>query len=210
MYKAIFYTHLISVNIFLFAYLIKTILLLANKKEALAKFTKVFKVPEMIISTLFLLTGIYLLMQTGTTKLLIIKICFVLASIPLAIIGFKKSNKVLAVISMLMIIMAYGFAEMNKKRVEKQFIDPQIADSNSPTYDVQKHGEDVYTAYCQSCHGAGGMNGAGGANLTVSKKTFKEMVDQIKAGSSSMAPYKDVLNEQEISAVVTYISTFRK
>lgn len=210
MYKALFYTHLISVNIFLFAYLIKTILLLANKKEALEKFSKGFKVPEMIISTLFLITGIYLLVQMGTTKLLIIKICFVFASIPLAIIGFKKSNKVLAVIAMLLIIMAYGFAEMNKKRIDKQTIAPNVADVNSPNYDIKKHGEAIYTAYCQSCHGTGGTNGAGGADLTISKKSFEEMKAQIKAGSMSMPPFKDVMTEQELSAVVAYIVTFKK
>ncbi len=211
MYKALFYTHLVSVNIFLFAYLIKTILLVANKKEALAKFTKAFKVPEMIISTLFLATGIYLLMQMGTTKLLIIKICVVLVSIPVAIVGFKKGNKVLAVLSMLMIISAYGLAEMNKKRIEKQTIDPALSDTNAFNYDIQKHGEALYNAYCVNCHGAEGHNGVGGgADLTISKKSFKEMADQIRTGSSSMAPYKNVMNEQEISAVVTYIVTFKK
>ena len=210
MYKALFYTHLISVNIFLFAYLIKTILLVANKKEALAKFSKAFKVPEMIISTLFLLSGIYLLVQMGATKLLIIKICFVFASIPLAIIGFKKSNKVLAVIAMLLIIMAYGFAEMNKKKIDKQTIAPSVADVNSPNYDIKKHGEAIYTAYCQSCHGMNGTNGSGGADLTISKKSFEEMKAQIKSGSMSMPPFKDIMSEQEISAVVAYIVTFKK
>ncbi|MES2395188.1 MAG: SirB2 family protein, partial [Bacteroidota bacterium] len=91
------HTHLLSVILFLLIYLIKTVLLLSNKNEGLAKFTKVVKVPEMIVSTLFLVTGIYLLTQIPEIKtLLIIKIVAVLISIPLAIIGFKKKNKVLA------------------------------------------------------------------------------------------------------------------
>src|SRR3954469_25112700 len=104
MYKGIFYTHLISVNLFLLIYLVKTVLLLTNKNEGLARFTKMVKVPEMIISTLFLATGIYLLVQVGTTKLLLIKIGMVVLSIPVAIIGFKKKNKILALLSLLMII----------------------------------------------------------------------------------------------------------
>ena len=91
MYKTIFYSHLVSVILFLLIYFIKTVLLLANKNEGLAKFTKTVKVPEMIISTLFLLTGIYMLTQIPEIKtLMIIKIIVVLAAIPLAIIGFKK------------------------------------------------------------------------------------------------------------------------
>ena len=69
------HTHLLTVILFLLIYLIKTFLLLTNKNENLEKFTKVVKVPEMIISTLFLGTGIYLLTQIPEIKsLLIIKI----------------------------------------------------------------------------------------------------------------------------------------
>ena len=55
------HTHLLTVVLFLLIYLIKTFLLLTNKNEKLASFTKAVKVPEMIISALFLGTGIYLL-----------------------------------------------------------------------------------------------------------------------------------------------------
>ncbi|MEI6489930.1 MAG: cytochrome c [Bacteroidota bacterium] len=210
MFRAIFLTHLISVNIFLIVYLVKTILLVSNKNTALAKFTKVVKVPEMIVSTLFLLTGVYLIMQTGASKLLIIKIIFVLVSIPLAVIGFKKGNKILAVLSMLLIIMAYGFAEMNKKKIVKQEIDPVLANASLPTYDILKHGAALYSAYCQSCHGVEGANGAGGINLTISQKNMEQMKEQVRKGKSSMPPYKDFLNDQEINAVVAYVMTLKK
>ena len=209
-YNLIKHTHVIVVILFLFIYLIKTILLLADKNESLAKFTKMVKVPEMIISLLFLATGIYMLMQIGATRLLIIKIVVVLVSIPIAIIGFKKSNKFLAVLSLLMIIMAYGLAEMNKKKVDKQNVDPAVANVNDPNYDMKKHGEAVYVAYCQSCHGAGGTNGAGGADLTLSKMNLKAMTEQVKNGSSSMAGFKDVIDEKAITAVVAYVETLKK
>lgn len=210
MYKAIFYTHLISVNLFLLIYLVKTIMLLANKKEGLAKFTKTVKVPEMIISTLFLASGIYLLMQSGTTTLLIIKISMVLLSIPIAIIGFKKLNKMMAVLSLLLIIGAYGLAEMNKKIIDKQTVDTSISNVNDVNYDIKKHGESVYTAYCQSCHGAGGTSGSSGADLTISKMNQDAKLERVKNGSNLMAGFKDVLNQQEINAVVAYIETLKK
>ena len=209
-YNLIKRTHLIVVILFLLIYLIKTILLLTNKKEGLAKFTKMVKVPEMIISTLFLATGIFMAVKLGLSKLLIVKIVLVLASIPTAIIAYKKGNKILAVLSLFMIIMAYGLAEMNKKKIVKQEIDPVVSNVNAPDYNIINHGHAVYAAYCQNCHGVDGTNGAGGANLTVSQKNMEQMKEQVLKGSSSMAPYKDFLSEQELSAVVTYVLTLKK
>lgn len=210
MFKALFLTHVIVVTLFLFIYLIKTILLVANKNKALASFTKGVKVPEMIISVLFLATGIYLLTQIGTTPILLVKIAIVFVSIPVAIIGFKKSNKALAVLSLLMIVAAYGLAEMNKKKIDKQQVDPGVSNVAAADYDPVKHGESVYTAYCQSCHGKGGTNGNGGVDLTLSQMDEAAKLERVKNGSSLMAGFKDVLTEQEITAVVAYVQTLKK
>jgi hypothetical protein len=58
----------------------------------------------MIVSTAFLGTGIYMLFNIPEIKpLLVIKIGIVFASIPIAIIAYKKNNKALAVLSLVMI-----------------------------------------------------------------------------------------------------------
>lgn len=210
MLKGLLLTHFVSVIIFFMIYLFKTILLVTNKKENLARFAKIVKVPEMIVSALFLITGIYLLMQFGLTKILLIKIIVVLISIPLAIIGFKKENKVLAVVSFLLIVTAFGLGEMNKKRIAKQTVDPEVADISNPNYDIKKHGEAVYTAYCIRCHGVGGTNGAGGIDLTISQTEHVSKIERIVNGKGSMAPFKDALNAQEIDAVVAYVESLKK
>jgi uncharacterized membrane protein SirB2 len=61
MNTGILHLHYLVVTLFLLIYVIKTILLLSNKNDLLGKFSKKIKVPEMIISTLFLLTGVFLL-----------------------------------------------------------------------------------------------------------------------------------------------------
>lgn len=210
MLKGLLLIHFVSVILFFVIYLFKTLLLVANKKEYLARFTKIVKVPEMIVSASFLVTGIYLLMQFGLTKLLLIKIIVVLVSIPLAIIGFKKENKVLAVFSFLLILSAFALGEMNKKRIAKQTVDPKIADIANPNYDINKHGEAVYTAYCLRCHGAGGTNGAGGIDLTISQTDHNSKLERIKNGQGSMAPFRDALDPQEIDAVIAYVESLKK
>ena len=209
MYKTIFLTHLICVNAFLLIYVVKTILLLANNEAALIKFTKMVKVLEMILSALFLLTGIYMLTQLpAVNTLLIIKIIAVLASIPLAIVGFKKKNKALAVVSLLLIIAAYGLAEMSKKHGGKQElpIEPG-AERVAGIVD----GQAVFQANCISCHGADGKLGLmDSPDLSTSAMDVNAKLVIVKDGKGAMQPFEGRLTEEEIIAVVTYTETLKK
>jgi uncharacterized membrane protein SirB2 len=194
--------HKAVVILFLLIYLIKTILLLASKYEQLGNFTKIMKVPEMAVSFLFLVTGIWLLVITGSVSTLqIIKIVAVLASIPLAVVGFKKRNKALALISLLLIIGAYGLAEVNGKRKNKP---KEVAASNI-------NGEDLYkSANCMSCHGAEGKAGLGGAtDLSTSTLSAAEAVEVIKNGRNGM-PANPQLTAEQLTALSEYIQTLKK
>ena len=96
--------HIISVMLFLLTYVVKTILLFTSK-SMLTKYSHITKVPEMIISVTFLLTGIWLfVILDGIKTFHIIKLIFVIVSIPLAIIGFKKNKYGLALIALVLII----------------------------------------------------------------------------------------------------------
>ncbi|HLC83198.1 MAG TPA: c-type cytochrome [Bacteroidia bacterium] len=197
------HTHLLTVILFLTIYLIKTVLLLMNKEEALAKFSKGFKVPEMIISVLFLGTGIYMMTQLPEIKsLLIIKISAVFLSIPLAVVGFKKKNKILAVASLLLIIGAYGLAEMSKKQKSKSMEAITESDVN---------GHELYTASCVKCHGEDGkLNLLGAKDLTLSTMDLNTRIEIIKNGKNAMTPFSGMLNEEQIKAVAEYTEELKK
>jgi cytochrome c553 len=199
----ILYTHLIVVNLFLLIYLIKTILLVANKNEGLEKFTKITKVPEMIISFLFLTTGIYLLTQIPEIKsLLIVKIVIVLLSIPVAIIGFKKKNKALAVLSLAMLTGAYGLAEISKKQKSKS-----MESISSSTL----NGQELFNASCTSCHGADGkLRLLEAADLSTSSMELSARIELIKNGKGAMTPFGGTLNDEQIKAVAEYSQTLKK
>jgi mono/diheme cytochrome c family protein len=208
MYKGIFHTHYFSVTLFFLIYLIKTILLITNKEEALARFTKAIKVPEMIISFLFLLTGVYLLTQIPViSTLLIIKLVAVVASIPLAVIGFKKKNKALAVLSFVLICAAFALAEISKKHPEKAAVMENTDDKTPKIVD----GKTVYEMNCIACHGADGQAGvAGAANLSASGLDLNSKVEIIRNGKGTMQAFGDALTEEEIQAVAAYIETLKK
>jgi uncharacterized membrane protein SirB2 len=201
MYKGILHTHYLVVTLFLLIYVIKTILLLSNKNELLAGFVKKTRIAEMIISVLFLGTGIYLATQLpfgGKFDYLFwIKLVMVFTSIPLAIIGFKKSNKILAALSLVLITGSYGIAETYKKK------------KNIPkerTVEIAKtDGASLYTENCLMCHGADGKQGKAGAkNLNVTQLDVAAIKEVILHGKGDMPAAQ--VDEEQANSIAEYVA----
>lgn len=195
MYKAFLHTHWLAVTLFFLIYVIKTVLLLSNKQDLLQKFTKITKVPEMIVSTLFLVTGVYMLTQLPEIKtIMIIKIALVLTSIPVAIIGFKKGNKILAALSLLMITASYGLAEMSRKH-------KVVVEQNGV---AATDGKSLYEANCKLCHGDDGKMGAmGAADLSKTAMDVTTIKQTILNGKGNMA--KIEMSEEQAAAISSYV-----
>lgn len=199
--------HAISALLFLITYVIKTVLLFANKK-ALANYSKATKVPEMIISFSFLATGIWLYIIIGGIKYLqIIKLVFVIISIPLAVIGFKKQQKGMALFSLLLIIGAYGLAEASKT---KPFI-PAEVQLNIHGESSLAEGAVVYQSNCAFCHGVDGKKMYRLApNLSISGITEDEIKQIVHEGSKSKMPsYNIIISDENIAAVAKYVMSLR-
>jgi mono/diheme cytochrome c family protein len=201
--EAISLTHRISVTLFFLIYVIKTVLLLSNRQDLLQKFTKSTKVLEMIVSALFLITGIWLMtLLPKIPALLWIKIILVLASIPVAVIGFKKGNKILAALSLLMITAAYGMAEVQKKKREKGETSETVAAGNV-------NGMEIYNAKCTLCHGSDGKAGLSGASdLSATTLTTDSIKQIILHGRNTMVPVD--VTEEQAAAVAGYVESSLK
>jgi mono/diheme cytochrome c family protein len=194
-------THFVVVTIFFLIYLIKTILLVANKKEQLQNFTKKIKVLEMIVSFLFLGTGIYMMTQVEITPMLIIKISMVFLAIPLAVVGFKKGNKGLAILSFLLILAVFGMSEM-KKHGGTKAKEPVEALNSDGTI----NGEVLYRANCVSCHGADGKaNLAGALDLSVTTLSVDSIDHIIQKGRGIMTKI-DGLTPENRNAIAKYVN----
>jgi mono/diheme cytochrome c family protein len=204
-YTALLHTHKVVVLLFLIHYVVKTTLLLLNKKEALAKYSLPTRIPEMVISSLFLITGVLmLLMGANINSFMVIKIVLVLASIPLAVVGLRKQNKPLAVLSVLFIITSYGMAEMNRAQKGKQQVDTSTVEGEPLAI-----GKKVYTELCVACHGVEGDGLLAGAkNLKISTLTHEEVIYIIKNGKNNMAAYKN-LTPQQLEGVALYVESLR-
>ncbi|MBK6521786.1 MAG: SirB2 family protein [Sphingobacteriaceae bacterium] len=205
MYKGFLHTHILVVTLFLLLYVIKTILLLSNRTDLLQKFSKMFKIPEMIISTLFLITGIYLATQlpfgSKYDYLFWIKLVMVFASIPIAIIGFKKSNKILAALSLLLITGSYGLAEVYGKKKAIIAVDANAATAND--------GVALYEANCKLCHGADGkLAMAGAKDLSATTMDVAAIKEIILKGKSTMPPAP--VNDEQAQMIADYVHSSLK
>lgn len=207
MYTGLLHSHKLFVLLFVLHYVFKLIVLLLDKKDILAKYTKVTRIPEMVISVGFLVTGGWMLIKGAIfSNFIIIKLICVFASIPLAVIGFKKGNKVLAFIAVFLIIMSYGLAEMNKKAKTGAKIDTTtIADPIAA-------GKMIYVNKCAQCHGEIGNGGVSGAkDLSLTQLTDDEKKLLIRNGKNAMPGFKeDVLTDADVDAVVQYVNTLKQ
>ncbi|GAB3530901.1 hypothetical protein GCM10027443_12300 [Pontibacter brevis] len=235
---AFLHTHVLVVILFLIFFAIKAVLLLLNKRETLDKVRSKTKVVDMILGTLILITGGYLLFlySGGIPTYLIVKIVLVLLAIPLGIVGIKRENKVLAVLSLLIFLYVYGVAETNSLTMNKN--ESSVAPISNTTTETTGTGaaeagaqtdaaqeeiissmsetqlanaKAIYTQVCANCHGEDGAKGLGGAALlTQSQLTLNDRINVIENGRGLMPAFGDQLTPQEAEALAAYTITLKK
>jgi len=104
-YPILLHLHLGFAVAFLLSYTIKSVLFLSGKQDAFLNYKKKTLIVETLLSVGFLVCGfilIYMLIGFGGYQhWLDPKITLALLAIPLGIVGFKKSNKILVALSLL-------------------------------------------------------------------------------------------------------------
>lgn len=214
MFTGILHTHNLLVVLFLLQYLVKVVLLLANQPEMLGKFKRKTRIAEMVISGLMVLSGIGLAFLSGAIRQdywFVLKLVAVIGGIGLGVVAFKRNNKVLALVSVLVFAysMAVSYAKhpllMAPARTEI------ISTAPSTPEALMAAGLKVYQEQCIHCHGENGNLKRGGAkDLTLSQLDMAGVKNLILNGKGNMAAYKSVLSPAEVEAVATYVMAYRK
>lgn len=212
MEKGFLHLHVTIVSIFILLYVAKVFLLLANKPEALTKLRSKTKIADMVLGALIIITGVYLLVIVPAIETyLIVKIVLVIASIPLGIIAMKKSNKVMALLSVLLYVYIFLVSKKDSLTLTKDAYVSPVSTVSSTESNAISEGEVMYKDKCAVCHGLDGKQETGGAkDLTLSTLTKAETMEQIKAGKGLMPSFKEVFNEQQINALTEYVQGFKK
>ena len=205
--------HTASAILFILDYLVKSVLLLTDNSSALDKYKGYTKVISMVISTVFLVSGIYLISQIGMKTIggwFHLKLTLTIVALVLGIIGFKKKNKAMVLISAFFFVYIYFLSTTKSVKLKKANLDGIVTDTTATNYNELAHGKAIYINNCLRCHGEDGKAGINGAsNLTASMCENRGLVGIIKHGRNLMPGFKDQLSEIEINAVATYVKSLR-
>lgn len=235
---AFLHTHVLVVILFLLLFTTKTVLLLLNKREALTRLRNKTKVVEMILGTLILITGGWMLFNyNGVPGWLITKVVLVLVAIPLGIVGLKRENKVLAILALFIFLYVYGVAETDSLTMKKETPATTTGVIDTPETDAAETGdstlstsetaqqeivasmnetalanaETIFVQQCATCHGEDGAKGvSGAANLAESQLSLNDRKEVIANGRGLMPAFGEQLSEQELDEVAAYTMTLKK
>ena len=220
MYTGLLHTHTLVVTLYLILLLIKTVLLFAGKKDKLSTFRAKTKIAEMVLATLFLLTGIVLGFQSGSVggAWFIVKIVLIVAIIVLGVLAFKKESRFLAFLALVFYLYAYGISETKSLDFNtnyqalygKEDVNEKTWERGTADYSLEGHGKAIYEKNCIACHGSKGMREKSGAqDLRKSERSLTEIMKMVKNGKNAMPAFESALSKQEIKAVSTYVQTFQ-
>ncbi len=214
MYTGLTHTHVLMSALFLFSLLLKSVFLFSGNDEMLERFKRKFKIPEIVVDSLMLLTGIYLAFNSGWTtqgSWFWIKLAAFIAAVPMSIIAFRKKQKALALLSLLLLLYAYGISEtkspvFNKKAALVSSETPAVSEGDN----LVEAGAAIFHLNCAHCHGNDGRGGKSGSpNLRESKLTKGEVTARIRKGKNAMPGYERYLDEKQIEALAAYIGSLQ-
>lgn len=218
-YTAFLHTHETLVGLYVIFFIVKLIMLFQNDPEKLIRFRKKTKMVEMILPTLFLITGIYLAANSpyATQNWFIVKMVLIVLAIVLGIITFKKNSKILGVLTLLIFIFLFPLSYRKSRMIPENrtavLAEGEKFKPGSAGYDQMEHGKYLYTKAlgCAGCHGENGTLGNAGA-FDLSKSTLPddEVMNVIKNGRKLMPAYGSQVDEFQLKALTAYVKSLRK
>jgi mono/diheme cytochrome c family protein len=214
------HTHVLIVTLYLIQLMIKVALLSSGKYDQMDKFSKKVRIPSIILSVLLLATGVYLMVRTptGTEPFVWVKLIFVLSSIPVGIIAMKRRKAALGILAVVFLGVAMALALVKPAFLRTEGGKEVVVDTSDPdtggdaaAYAAQlESGRQLFSTHCMRCHGADGNAGFQGAKpLSQSVLSEAEISTIVRAGKGLMPP-NEVVSEEELKNLASYVKYLRK
>lgn len=186
------------------------LLVLVGAPIAFPQWAERLKKLHMVLDTLLVLTGAYLLFKAPAawSAPYVAKYVLVLAAIGLAIVGSRRKNKRLSIAAFLLLTYAYGLALQRDFLLRSEEKRVQAIASQGPSIEA---GQKLYETLCLRCHGADGRAAyqkAPSLHPTQNPDTAY-WAAVIRAGKGVM-PGHPYLTDMQIQSLIAYLRTWQK
>lgn len=165
---------------------------------------------HMILDSLLVLTGAYLLFKAPAAFAApyIVKYALVLSAIVLAIIGSRRKNKRLSIAAFLFLAYAYGLS------LQRDFLlrsEPERVKDISPSEIAIASGEKLYQTLCSRCHGKEGQAGyrKSPSLHPIQNPDTTYWAAVIRNGKGVM-PAHPYLTDAQVSSLIAYLRTWQE
>ncbi len=207
---AFLHTHRLMVLFYLSLLMILTTLAIFKKTALLEKWRGKIKIAHMSLGGGLLLTGLYLALRVPEPlqiPLLVKYILFVIA-IPLAVVGSRRKNVWLGLVSFMLLALMAGIAITDSLSLRTK--ETQLTKLRTQSI-AATPGEDVYIVFCANCHGPNGdADYQGALRLSASRLPDPDLLKIIKDGRGMMPGLGNHIVEADIAAVAEYVKGLRK
>lgn len=220
MYTGMLHTHTLVIGLYVIIFLVKVILLLAGQTGRLEAFRKRTRLAEMILPTLFLITGIALAVMSpyASQPWFITKMVMIILAIVFGILTFKRNSKILGILTLLIFVyiisLSYTKSPDLQPRIKKLTENAEQNNSFDPAaadYNATAHGAYLYkNLACIDCHGEDGTRKAAGASDLQASKLQDDAIKQVIHQGRKNMPAFSTLKEEELNALATYVKSLRK
>ncbi len=213
MFTGMTHTHVAASLIFFLIYFIKTILLLANKHETLAAFSRRTRIVEGVFGGLMVLTGVYLYFASAfaTEVWMTVKIVGVLAFLFIGVRSFRKRHKLLAVLNLFLFFYLFVISRTKTLTGKETWVEERLETLASLPSEPLARGKVLYEQLCAPCHGIDGTDTREGAKkLAGSQISFFQIPEIIRKGKKTMPAFGKYLSEEDIRAVTQYVITLTR
>ncbi|GIV25621.1 MAG: hypothetical protein KatS3mg026_1313 [Bacteroidia bacterium] len=165
---------------------------------------------HMVLDTLLLLTGVYLLFRAPAawTGPYLTKYVLVLAAIGLAIVGSRRKNKRFSMAAFLLLAYAYGLSLQRDWLLRSEA--ERVKDLSPEAASVEA-GQALYTQLCARCHGADGQAGyQKSPSLHPAQNPDTVYWAAVIKNGKGLMPGHPYLTEAQVSSLVAFLRTWQR
>jgi len=164
---------------------------------------------HMVLDTLLILSGIYLLTKAPSafSTPYLVKYLLTLGAVGLAIVGSRRKNKRFSIAAFFVLAYVYGISLQRDLLLRSE--DQRVAEIGTREISVEE-GKKLYEALCARCHGADGRSQYRKAPSLrpIQNPDTSYWVSVIRAGKGVM-PAHGYLKNTQVSNIVLYLRSWQ-